>query len=248
LSVSFARRSHLSPKQNNIMAAAAPAAFGIFVKNATDAVTEAGLTAYFAKAGAKVTAVSRPLSSKPRKDKETGAEVPILNWRYVDFATAKERDAAVALGAEAKVDGVAVGIEAKREREPRAAPAKEKKEKPAAKPAAKKAAPKKEGKKDAPKKAAAAAAAPGEITAPYVAFFGNLPKDMTAAEVSAAFTGAKDVRVLNKGLNTFAYGEFATKAQLEAAVKLSGKDIGGREVKVDVATPAQQARQAQKEE
>jgi RNA recognition motif-containing protein len=91
-----------------------------------------------------------------------------------------------------------------------------------------------------------AAAAPvynaDDLVAPFTAYLGNLPTSMTAAEISAAFRGTKDVRVINKGLNTFAYAEFETKAQLLAALKLSGSNVGGREVKVDVATPQQQSR------
>jgi len=88
----------------------------------------------------------------------------------------------------------------------------------------------------------AATVVPEDMTPPFVAYVGNLPHKITPDTVQTAFDEVAEVRVVAKGNITFAYVEFETRQALQVAILMTGKNIGGRKIKVDVASQAQRDR------
>jgi hypothetical protein len=83
---------------------------------------------------------------------------------------------------------------------------------------------------------------PEDMQAPFVAFVGNLPHNIAADLVSESFDDVIDSRVIKHGNSTFSYVEFETRTALQNAILLTGKIIGGRKIRVDVASDQQRNR------
>lgn len=89
---------------------------------------------------------------------------------------------------------------------------------------------------------------PLDMPPPYVAHFNGLADGITEGDIRGEFLDdvvarVKIVTLKRQGdserKTTFAFVEFTTIAALQAAVLLTGKNIKGRRVRVDVATPEQ---------
>eukprot|EP00672_Neobodo_designis_P017253 CAMPEP_0174850792 /NCGR_PEP_ID=MMETSP1114-20130205/21139_1 /TAXON_ID=312471 /ORGANISM="Neobodo designis, Strain CCAP 1951/1" /LENGTH=363 /DNA_ID=CAMNT_0016085279 /DNA_START=74 /DNA_END=1165 /DNA_ORIENTATION=+ len=83
---------------------------------------------------------------------------------------------------------------------------------------------------------------PVDMQAPFVAYVGNLPHNIEPATVEDNFSQVLEARVVRHDRSTFAYVEFETRDALQAAILTSGKNVGGRKIKVDIATDQQRAR------
>ena len=77
---------------------------------------------------------------------------------------------------------------------------------------------------------------------PFVAYVGNLPHKITDEQVAAEWGLVVEARVVSRGNSTFAYVEFETRDALQGAILSTGKNVGGRKIKVDVASEQQRAR------
>jgi hypothetical protein len=83
---------------------------------------------------------------------------------------------------------------------------------------------------------------PEDMEAPFVAYVGNLPHGIDDTTVMDNFADVDDVLVVSRDKSTFAYVVFATRDSLQAAILTTGKIVGGRKVKVDIASEQQRAR------
>lgn len=83
---------------------------------------------------------------------------------------------------------------------------------------------------------------PEDMEAPFVAYVGNLPHTIKGETVEEQFLHVMDVRVIKNDRSTFAYVEFENREALQGAILMTGKIVGGRKIRVDVASDAQRAR------
>jgi RNA recognition motif-containing protein len=83
---------------------------------------------------------------------------------------------------------------------------------------------------------------PEDMTAPFVAYVGNLPHNIAPSVVEEEFQEVIRVNVIKHDKSTFAYVEFESRDALQTAIFLTGKMVGGRKIKVDVASDAQRDR------
>ena len=86
---------------------------------------------------------------------------------------------------------------------------------------------------------------PEDMEPPFVAHIGNLPNSMTEEQLAEAFSDIFTVNstyVVHRNKTTFGYVEFAERDELQRAILQTGRNLGGRRIRVDVATQQQRDR------
>lgn len=83
---------------------------------------------------------------------------------------------------------------------------------------------------------------PEDMKAPFVAYVGNLPNKMGEETLQGYFPTSSEVRIIPKDKGSFAYVEFPDRETLQQAILTTGQIIGGRKVRVDVASQQQRDR------
>lgn len=94
---------------------------------------------------------------------------------------------------------------------------------------------------------------PPDMPPPFVAFVKNLLTNLPEEDVRAAFvtenlpeSALKTVKIVSKEVSTFAFLEFETRENLQAAILLDGKTVRSRKMLIDIATPEQIDRMCKK--
>jgi hypothetical protein len=94
---------------------------------------------------------------------------------------------------------------------------------------------------------------PLDMQAPFMAHVGNLPSEFDDSRFKEAFEECNfnvlSAQVVHKGQlrdgkgkTTFGYIEFESREELQRAILLTGRNVGGRRIKVDIATDQQRER------
>lgn len=83
---------------------------------------------------------------------------------------------------------------------------------------------------------------PVDMVAPFVAHVGNLPNSITEAEFEKAFDEffpVLAVGVVKRPKSTFGYVEVTSREDLQALILQTGRNLGGRKIRCDVASEQQ---------
>ena len=86
---------------------------------------------------------------------------------------------------------------------------------------------------------------PEDLAPPFLAYVGNLPHNIAPEIVEASFSDVVEVKIIKRDRSTFAYVEFDSRDALQSAIIMTGKNVGGRKINVDLASDQQRARMEQ---